>query len=218
MCICTTVKCAILRKCHIKLFWMKNPVLSITRVPQIVYLYTNMNIQKHTVCNFTLFLSLYINKYMCLSRIYIHIYAMQAYSLYNMEKTNKLLKLFSHLFLLVESWLLYNIVVVFAIHWHESAMDLQVFPSPSTLPPPSPSHPSGSSQCTSPEHLSHASNLGWWSVSPLIVYLFQCYSLRTSHPCLLPQSPKVCSVHLCLFFCLAYRVIVTIFLKSIYMC
>ena len=48
-------------------------------------------------------------------------------------------------------------------------------------PPPSPSHPSGSSQCTSPEHLSHASNLGWWSVSPLIVYLFQCCSLRSSH-------------------------------------
>ena len=50
------------------------------------------------------------------------------------------------------------------------------------LPPPSPSHPSGSSQCTSPEHLSHASNLGWRSVSHLIVYLFQCSSLRTSHP------------------------------------
>ena len=31
--------------------------------------------------------------------------------------------------------------------------------------PPSPSHPSGSSQCTSPKHLSHASNLDWWSVS-----------------------------------------------------
>ena len=39
---------------------------------------------------------------------------------------------------------------------------------PFCLPP----HPSGSSQCTIPEHLSHASNLGWWSVSPLIVYLF----------------------------------------------
>ena len=68
-------------------------------------------------------------------------------------------------------------------------------PSWSPLPPPSPSHPSGSSQCTSPEHLFHASSLGWWSVSPLIVYLFQCYSLRTSHPHLLPQSSKVCSVH-----------------------
>ena len=80
-------------------------------------------------------------------------------------------------------------------------------PSRSPLLPPSPSHPSGSSQCTSPEHPSHAFNLGWWSVSPLIVHLFQCCSLWTSHPRLLPQSVKVCSVHLCLFFCFAYRVI-----------
>ena len=89
-------------------------------------------------------------------------------------------------------------------------------PSQSPLPPPSPSHPSGSSQCTSPEHLSHVSNLGWSSVSPLIVYLFQCCSLRMSHPRLLPQSPKVCSVHLRLFFCFTYRVIITVFLNSIY--
>ena len=90
-------------------------------------------------------------------------------------------------------------------------------PSWSPLPPPSPSHPYGSSQCPSPEHLSHASNLGWWSVSHLIIYMFQCYSLRSSHPRLLPQSPKVGSIHLCLFFCPAYRVIITIFLNSIYM-
>ena len=45
-----------------------------------------------------------------------------------------------------------------------------------------------------------------------------CCSLETSHPHLLPQSPKVCSIHLCLFFCFAYRVIITIFLNSIYMC
>ena len=73
-------------------------------------------------------------------------------------------------------------------------------PSRSPLPPPSPPDPSGSSQCTSPEHSSHASNLGWWSVSPLIIYLFQCCSLWTPHPHLLPQSLNVCSVHLCLFF------------------
>ena len=48
--------------------------------------------------------------------------------------------------------------------------------------------------------------------------MFWCCSLETSHPRLLRRSPKVCSVHLCLFFCFAYRVIVTIFLNSIYMC
>ena len=49
------------------------------------------------------------------------------------------------------------------------------------------------------------------------IYMFQCYCLKSSHPRLLPQSPKDCSIHLCLFCCLAYRVIVTIFLNSIYM-
>ena len=34
-------------------------------------------------------------------------------------------------------------------------------PYRSPLPPPSPPAPSGSSQCTRSEHLSHASNLGW---------------------------------------------------------
>ena len=66
--------------------------------------------------------------------------------------------------------------------------------------------------------LSYASNLDWWSVSHMIIYMFQCYSLKSSHPRLLPQSPKVCPLHLCLFCCLAYIVIVTIFLNSIYMC
>ena len=32
-----------------------------------------------------------------------------------------------------------------------------------------------------------------------------------------PQSPKDCSIRLCLFCCITYRVIVTIFLNSIYM-
>ena len=38
-------------------------------------------------------------------------------------------------------------------------------PSGCPLPPPSPPDSSGSSQCTRSEHLSHASNLGWLSVS-----------------------------------------------------
>ena len=66
--------------------------------------------------------------------------------------------------------------------------------------------------------LSHTSNLDWWSVSHMVIHMLQCYSLKSSHPLLLPQSPKVCSLHLCLFCCLAYRVIITIFLNPIYIC
>ena len=90
-------------------------------------------------------------------------------------------------------------------------------PSWTSLQPPSPSHSSESSQCASPDTLCHALNLDWWSISQMIIYRFQCYSLKSSHPRLLPQSPKDCSLHLCLFCCLAYRVIDTIFLNSIYM-
>ena len=88
-------------------------------------------------------------------------------------------------------------------------------PSWTLLPPPSPYHPSGSSQCTSPKH--PVSNLDWRFVSYMILYKFQCHSTKSSHPCPLPQSPKDCSIHQCLFCCLVYRVIVAIFLNSIYM-
>ena len=108
--------------------------------------------------------------------------------------------------------------MVFAIHSHESPMGVHVFPILNPLPPPSPSHFSGSSHCTSPECPVSCIKPRWRSISHIIIYMFQRYSLKSSHPLPLPQSPKVCSIHLCLFCCLAYRVIVTIFLKSINMC
>ena len=86
---------------------------------------------------------------------------------------------------------------------------------PSYLPPHTISlgHPSA----PVPSILYPASNLDWQFISYMILYMFQCHSPKLSHPLPLPQSPKVCSIHLCLFCYLAYRAIVTIFLNSIYM-
>ena len=106
----------------------------------------------------------------------------------------------------------------FAIHWHKSATGVHVFP---ILNPPShlPLHPIPLGHPSAPalKTLSHALNLDWRSISYMIIYMFQCHSPKSSHRRPLPQSPKDCSIHLCLFCCLTYRVIVTIFLNSIYM-
>ena len=65
-------------------------------------------------------------------------------------------------------------------------------------------HPSA----PAPSILYPASNLDWRLVSYMILYMFQCHSPKSSHPLPLPQSPKDCSIHLCLFCCLTYRVII----------
>ena len=106
----------------------------------------------------------------------------------------------------------------FAIHQHESATGVHMFPilnPPSHLPPRT--IPLGHPSAPTPSTLYHALNLDWRFISHMILYMFQCYSPKSSHSHPLPQSPKDCSIHPCLFCCLAYRVIVTIFLNSIYM-
>ena len=87
-------------------------------------------------------------------------------------------------------------------------------PEPSSLLPPH-TIPLGRPSAPAPSIQYRASNLDWRLVSYMILYMFQCHSPKSSHPLPVPQSPKDCSIHLCLFCYLTYRIIVTIFLNSI---
>ena len=76
----------------------------------------------------------------------------------------------------------------FAIHQHESATGVHVLEPPSHLPPHT--NPLGHPSAPAPSILYHASNLDWQFISHMIIYMFQCYSPKSSHPRPLPQSPK----------------------------
>ena len=105
----------------------------------------------------------------------------------------------------------------FAIYQHASTMSVYTCSQSWTpLPPPSPYHPSGSSQCTSPKLPVSCIKPGL-AIHFLydIIYVLMPFS-QIIHPLPLPQRPKDCSTHLCLFCRLAYRVIVIIFLNSKY--
>ena len=94
----------------------------------------------------------------------------------------------------------------FAIHQHESATGVHVFPilnpPPTSLPIPS--------LWVIPVHQPQASCILYrtWTGDSFLIwyYTFQCHSPKSSYPRPLPQSTKDCFIHLCLFCCLAYRV------------
>ena len=55
-----------------------------------------------------------------------------------------------------------------------------------------------------------------WTGNAFLIWYYTCFNaILPNHPP--PQSPKDCSIRLCLFCHLANRVVVTIFLNSIYM-
>ena len=87
-------------------------------------------------------------------------------------------------------------------------------PPPSSLPVPS--------LWVVPVHQPQASSIvhRTWTGDSFHIWYYTCFNaILPNHPTLsLSQSPEDCSIHLCLFCCLAYRVIVTIFLNSIYIC
>ena len=60
--------------------------------------------------------------------------------------------------------------------------------------PPTPSHPSRLSQSTGLSSLHHTANSNQLSVLHMVMYMFQCYSLNSSHVLPSPLCPQVCSL------------------------
>ena len=83
-------------------------------------------------------------------------------------------------------------------------------PSWTPLSPPSPYHPSRSSQCSSPKHPVSCIKPGL-----VIHFIYDIIHVSMSFSQIIPPSPsptesKDYSIHLCLFCCLTYRVIAII--------
>ena len=68
--------------------------------------------------------------------------------------------------------MLYNTVLVSAIHHHESAIGVHVSsPSGTSLPPPSPSQLSTLLQSPGLSSLSHTANSHWLSILHMVIFL-----------------------------------------------
>ena len=65
-------------------------------------------------------------------------------------------------------------------------------PEPPSHPPPQ------ANRALALGALRHTSGSHWLSLLHMVTCMFQCYSLKSSHPLLPPLNPKVCSLCLCL--------------------
>ena len=72
-----------------------------------------------------------------------------------------------------------------------------------------------------PVHQPQASSImhRTWTGNSFHIWYYMCFMpfSQIIPPSPSPTEPKDCSIHMCLFCCLVHRVIVTIFLNSIYM-
>ena len=103
------------------------------------------------------------------------------------------LLLFIHLFKLADND---NIVMIFAIHQHESAIGKYVSPHPDSPPTSSPPHPSRLSQ-SALGALLHVSNPHLSSILRIVLYRFQCYffKLRSNTQCMCCRLTLWCAIH-----------------------
>ena len=110
------------------------------------------------------------------------------FSLSNFQKwchTYDTIILFFFFFIIIFLFFTLQYCIGFAIHQHESTMGIHVFPILNPLPPPSPYHPSGSSQCTSPKH-------PVFCIEPRLAILFLYDIIHVSMPFsqIIPPSPS----------------------------
>ena len=87
--------------------------------------------------------------------------------------------------------LLYNAVLVLPYIDMNSPRVYMSSQSWTPLPSPTQYHLSRYPRAPAPSILYPVSNIDWWFISYMIVYMFQCHSPKSSHPLPLPQSPKV---------------------------
>ena len=90
----------------------------------------------------------------------------------------------------IARYLLYNIVLVSAIHQHKPATGIHLSPpSCTSLPSPIPCHPSRLSHSTGLSSLCRTANPHGLSISHAVMSTFPCYSLNSSHL----LHPTLCS-------------------------
>ena len=91
-------------------------------------------------------------------------------------------------------------MVVFAIHSHESVIGVQCPPSRTLSDLPPHPIPQGCPSGLALSALFHALNLDWSSISHMVIYMFQCYSLKSSHPHTFSHQVQKSVLNICVSF------------------